>query len=63
MCHSGDPRLGRHVGNTTLRPNGHISKEHKDSGRKIDAAVAAVMAYDRAAFLAHCPARAAVFVV
>jgi phage terminase large subunit-like protein len=63
MHHSGDPRLGRHVGNTTLRPNGHISKEHKDSGRKIDAAVAAVMAYDRAAFLAHSPARAAVFVI
>lgn len=63
MHHSGDPRLGRHVGNTIVRPNGHIAKEHKDSGRKIDAAVAAVMAYDRAAFLAHTPARAAVFVV
>lgn len=63
MHHSGDPRLARHVGNTTLRPNGHISKEHKDSGRKIDAAVAAVMAYDRAAFLAHTPTRAPIFVI
>lgn len=63
MRHGADPRLARHVGNTTLRPNGHISKEHKDSGRKIDLAVAAVMAYDRAAWLAHSPTRAAVFVV
>lgn len=63
MRHSGDPRLARHVGNTTVRANGHLSKEHKDSGRKIDAAVAAVMAYERAMFHAHTTQRARVFVL
>lgn len=51
MRHDGDPAMARHVGNTTVRPNGHLAKEHKDSGRRIDLAIAAVMAYDRAATL------------
>ncbi|MEW6473437.1 MAG: terminase large subunit [Actinomycetota bacterium] len=51
MRHDGNPSLARHLGNAVIRPNGQIAKEHKDSGRKIDAAVAAVMAYDRAATL------------
>lgn len=49
MRHDGNPILSRHVGAATIKPNHMIAKEHKDSGRKIDAAVAAVMAYDRAA--------------
>lgn len=49
MRHDGNPVLARHVGNAILRPTGQVAKEHKDSGRKIDAAVAAIMAYERAA--------------
>jgi phage terminase large subunit-like protein len=49
--HDGDPRLARHVGNcvTKLTPAGpKVQKDHKDSPRKIDLAVAAIVAYDRA---------------
>lgn len=60
MRHDGDPQLARHVGNAVVRPNGQLSKEHKDSGRKIDLAVAAVMAYERAAVLGAQPVRRAV---
>jgi phage terminase large subunit-like protein len=55
LTHSGDPRLARHVGNAILRQDARgarLAKEHKDSRRRIDAAVAAVMAHDRAAQLA-----------
>jgi phage terminase large subunit-like protein len=51
LTHSGDPDLTRHVGNAVVRNDsrGHrIVKEHKDSTRRIDLAVAAVMAYARA---------------
>ena len=51
LTHSGDPRLARHVGNVVLKIDqrgGRISKESKNSGRKIDLAVAAVIAYERA---------------
>lgn len=51
LTHSGDARLARHIGNVVLRVDqrgGRISKESKNSARKIDLAVAAVMAYDRA---------------
>lgn len=51
MRHDGNPILARHLGNAIRKQTGQIAKEHKDSGRKIDAAVAAVMAYDRAAIL------------
>lgn len=63
MRHDGDPALSRHVGNTTVRPNGHLAKEHKDSGRKIDLSIAAVMAYDRATTLGNVPPRPPVFVL
>lgn len=63
MRHTGDPRLGRHIGNTTIRPNGQPAKEHKDSGRKIDAGIAAVMAYERACHHAHVAERAPIFVM
>jgi phage terminase large subunit-like protein len=55
MTHSGDSRLARHVGNAVLREDARgarLAKERKDSPRRIDAAVAAVMAHDRAAALA-----------
>ena len=55
LTHAGDSRLARHVGNAILREDSRgarLSKEHKDSPRRIDAAVAAVMAVHRAAELA-----------
>lgn len=51
LTHDSDPRLTRHVGNciTKITPAGpKVSKDHKDSPRKIDLAVAAIMAHDRA---------------
>ena len=55
LTHSGDSRLARHVANAVLREDARgsrLAKERKDSPRRIDAAVAAVMAVDRAATLA-----------
>jgi phage terminase large subunit-like protein len=55
LSHDGSPALARHVGNAILKQDSRgarLSKEHKDSPRRIDAAVAAVMAHDRAAALA-----------
>src|ERR1051326_2373856 len=51
LTHADDARLARHVDNVVLKIDqrgSRISKESKNSGRKIDLAVAAVMAYDRA---------------
>lgn len=51
LTHSGDPRLARHIGNAVLKVDTRgqrITKENKKSGRRIDLAVAAVMAFDRA---------------
>ena len=51
LQHDGDPLLTRHIGNTAtkLTPAGpHIKKENPNSPRKIDAAVAAILAVDRA---------------
>lgn len=62
MRHDGDPALARHIGSTTTRPNGHLAKEHKDSKRRIDLTVAAVMAYDRAATLGNVKPRAPLFI-
>jgi phage terminase large subunit-like protein len=55
LTHSGDTRLAHHVGNAVLREDARgarLAKERKDSPRRIDAAVASVMAHDRAAALA-----------
>jgi phage terminase large subunit-like protein len=55
LMHSGDSRLARHVGNAVLREDARgarLAKERRDSPRRIDGAVAAVMAVDRAAMLA-----------
>ena len=51
LTHSGDRRLARHIGNAVLKADSRgqrIAKEHKHSSRKIDLAIAAVMAVDRA---------------
>jgi phage terminase large subunit-like protein len=48
LTHDGDPDLARHVANAILKPNDMISKASKGSPRKIDAAVAAVIALDYA---------------
>lgn len=51
LTHSGDERLARHVGNAVIKTDARgsrLSKDSKSSGRKIDLAVAAVMAFDRA---------------
>jgi phage terminase large subunit-like protein len=51
MSHSGDPALSRHLYNAVVkehRDGAYITKENRDSPRRIDLAVAAVMAFDRA---------------
>ena len=57
MKHDGNPTLARHLNNAVIRPTGQIAKETKDSKRKIDAAVASILAYDRAATLGNSPVR------
>jgi phage terminase large subunit-like protein len=55
LTHDRSQALARHVANAVLREDSRgarLSKEHKDSKRRIDAAVAAVMAVHRAAELA-----------
>lgn len=56
--HSGDPRLARHLENAQLKVDSRGSRLQKDarnSPRKIDLAVAAVMALDRADFWLNEP--------
>ncbi len=56
LSHSGDPRLARHVGNAVLKSDSRgmrIYKEHRNSSRRIDLAVAALMAFERAYWHAH----------
>jgi phage terminase large subunit-like protein len=51
LCHSGDPRLSRHLSNAQLKTDSRgsrLSKDKVNSSRKIDLAVASVMAVDRA---------------
>jgi phage terminase large subunit-like protein len=53
ITHDGDPRLARHFDNCVLKSDSRGSRVVKDkpnSARKIDAAVAAIMALDRAAW-------------
>jgi phage terminase large subunit-like protein len=55
LTHDGDPRLARHVANAILKADSRgarLAKEHKDSRRRIDAAVCMVMAVHRAAEMA-----------
>lgn len=51
LTHDGSHVLSRHVGNARIKVSmagRYISKEHKNSPLKIDAAIAAIMAVDRA---------------
>ena len=51
VTHDGASRLARHIANARLKADARgarLVKEHRFSGRKIDLAVAAVMAHDRA---------------
>jgi phage terminase large subunit-like protein len=53
LRHFGDPRLARHIGNAQIKADSRgsrIVKDARNSPRKIDAAVAAVMALDRAGY-------------
>ena len=53
LTHSGDAMLARHVSNATLRVDSRgsrLAKEAKNSTRRIDLAVAAVMGLERAAW-------------
>lgn len=53
MTHDGDSRLSRHIANATLKQDARgyrLAKESRYSSRRIDLAVAAVMAVERAAF-------------
>lgn len=53
MTHNGDAMLARHVGNATLKTDNRgsrLAKEKKNSTRRIDLAVASVMALERAAW-------------
>jgi phage terminase large subunit-like protein len=55
VAHDGDPRLARHIANAILRDTpagGYITKDGPNSPRKIDAAIGAVIAHERAAFWA-----------
>lgn len=56
LTHDGDPRLARHLANAKLKetPDGaYIVKDGRNSPRKIDLAVAAVIAHDRASWRAQ----------
>jgi phage terminase large subunit-like protein len=58
VSHDGHPGLARHIGNAVLKETAqgaYITKEDKSSPRKIDAAIAAVIAYNRAAYHAQQP--------
>lgn len=53
LTHDGAPGLARHLDNAVLKETAqgaYITKEAKSSPRKIDAAIAAVIAYNRAAW-------------
>lgn len=59
LSHDGDPRLASHVGNAVVKEDHRgprIVKESKTSSRKIDLAVAAVVAHNRALALGSQPA-------
>jgi phage terminase large subunit-like protein len=64
LSHDGNVTLARNVGNANTRETRwglSIRKDHKDSPRKIDAAVAAVIAYDEARRIVEPPRRGPAF--
>ena len=53
ITHSGDKQLARHISNATLRVDqrgSRLAKEKRGSNKRIDLAVASVMALERAAW-------------
>jgi phage terminase large subunit-like protein len=53
VSHDGDPDLAAHIAHCTAKPTSMgdlVSKDKRGSPRKIDAAVAAIVAFDRAAW-------------
>jgi phage terminase large subunit-like protein len=61
LKHDGDPRLARHAANATpyYSRNGlMVKKESKNSLKRIDLLVAAIMAHSRAGTLGSAPAPA-----
>ncbi len=63
LRHDGSPVLARHLDNCSVkvdRLGPRIVKEHRGSPRKIDAAVSAVIAFDRATFRREQPVEAPV---
>ncbi|OBB71217.1 terminase large subunit domain-containing protein [Mycobacterium sp. 852014-52144_SCH5372336] len=53
VTHDGDPRMAAHIAHCVAKPTPQgdlVSKDKRGSPRKIDAAVAAIVAYDRAAW-------------
>jgi phage terminase large subunit-like protein len=58
LTHTGDPALAQHLANALLKTDARgsrLTKDSKHSTRRIDLAVAAVMALDRAAHHAQRP--------
>ena len=58
ISHDHNPTLERHIDNCVIKTDRlgpRIVKEHRGSPRKIDAAVCAVMAFDRATFVREEP--------
>ena len=51
LAHDGDPRLARHIGHVVARETAEgmlLGKDAKASPRRIDAAIAGVVAHERA---------------
>jgi phage terminase large subunit-like protein len=69
ISHDGNPALTRHIQNAVLKESAQgafITKQSPSSAAKIDAAVAAVIAYNRAYYHAinpHVPISAGVLIV
>ena len=60
VTHDGDPRLAAHFAHTVAKATALgdlVSKDKRNSPRKIDAAVASIVAFDRAAFHASKKAK------
>jgi phage terminase large subunit-like protein len=58
LAHDGDPRLARHIGHVVGRETAEgvlLGKDSKASPRRIDAAIAAVVAHERAYWHANEP--------
>ncbi len=53
ITHDGDERLAAHIAHAVAKPTPHgdiVTKDKRMSTRKIDAAIAAIIAADRAAY-------------